>query len=257
MKRIQNIGIITILTIIIGLGSGCSKINKIEGNGAIAKEIRHSVSFNKVENEGDFDVYIIPDSVFYVEIEAESNLLPHIRTNVHGNVLEIDTRENLGNNFAMNIMVHTPVLTGAILSGSGIVDVGYFENDSFDAILSGSGKIYGEVKAVNFNSRLSGSGDIDFMVESQNVYSSISGSGRTIVSGQANYADLEISGSGNIEAYALPLFECRAKISGSGNIYTEVSDILNVTISGSGNLYYRGTPVINSTITGSGQIIGQ
>ena len=81
------------------LNSGCTKMRSIEGNGSIITETRNSVSFNFVENRGSFNVYIVKDTVFYIDIEAESNLIPHIRTTVHGNTLEIDTRENLDNNF--------------------------------------------------------------------------------------------------------------------------------------------------------------
>lgn len=46
-------------------------------------------------NDGEFNVYIGQDSVFEVSIEAESNLVPYIRTRVNGTTLHIDTRENL------------------------------------------------------------------------------------------------------------------------------------------------------------------
>lgn len=257
MKTKNYIGIIIFFTAIIVLSSGCNKLIPIEGNGSIATETRNSVSFNRVENQGPFSVYVVPDTAFYVVIEAESNLISHIRTNVHGNVLEIDSHENLDGNYDMVIRVHTPVIMGVGLSGSGLVDVAYFESPTFDATLSGSGLIYGDIKTVNFTSNISGSGEIDFVINADNAYANISGSGNIILAGLCNYGDYKISGSGNIATYGLPLNECIAKISGSGNVYTEVSELLNVVISGSGNLYYRGNPTINTNITGSGQVIGQ
>ncbi len=239
------------------LGTGCSKMRSIEGNGNVQIENRSSVSFNFVEKSGPFNVYIIKDTVFYLEIEAESNLIPHIRTTVHGNTLEIDTRENIDNNFAMNIFVHTPVLKGVALSGSGLINLDDFEAEDFSAFLSGSGVIYGNVTANYVITSLSGSGEIDFGVQTETIKSTISGSGRIRISGEAVNAEYRISGSGNIEAYGLPVTDCYANISGSGNVYTTVSDYLDVKISGSGNLFYRGNPTINSNITGSGSIIAQ
>ncbi len=249
-------------TIIISLAliivaSGCHKLNTIEGNGSVVIETRHSVSFNKVENSGDFNVQIIPDSIFYIDIEAESNLIPYIKTTVHGNNLEISTRENLDNNFPIILKVHTPIIDGVLLTGSGLIYVDMVESDSFEAILAGSGKIHGDVKAKLFRSNISGSGEINFYLDVENVKSSISGSGRTIIAGQGLSGDYKISGSGSIKAYGIPIADCYAKISGSGNIYTTVSDVLDVDISGSGNLFYRGNPTINSSITGSGKIIGE
>lgn len=232
-------------------------MRSIEGNGSVITETRNSVSFNFVENRGSFNVYIVKDTVFYIEIEAESNLIPHIRTTVHGNTLEIDTRENLDNNFAMNIYVHTPVLRGVGLSGSGLINIDSFETDEFEAFLSGSGIIYGDIASIYMTASLSGSGEIDFAVDTENLKSTISGSGRVRLSGDATKGDFKISGSGSIEAYGVPVVDCYAVISGSGNIYTTVSNYLDVKISGSGNLFFKGNPTINSNITGSGSIISQ
>lgn len=257
MKRINIISLFVIITVILTWSTGCQKLTQIEGNGSVVIEERNSVSFNRVNNQGVFSVYIIPDTVTYLEIEAESNLIPHIKTTVHGNTLEIDTRENLSSNHAMIIRVHTPSVASVVLSGSGLINVSNLDTDEFEAILSGSGVIYGDVIANTFRSSISGSGEIDFVIDSDITTGAISGSGNIILSGTSNFGDYRISGSGNIDAYTLPIAECYAKISGSGNIYTMVSDLLTVNITGSGNLYYRGNPTINQNISGSGQIIGQ
>jgi putative autotransporter adhesin-like protein len=256
MKSVYNLLIIMFLTSMIIWSSGCQKFPFLEGNGNVVSETRPSVSFNKIENKGDFKVYYVFDTVFRVVVEAESNLIPYIRTNVHGNTLEIDSRENLDNNYSIKITVYSPVLVGVALTGSGLINIDHVVSNNFDVILTGSGVIYGDVNSVVFNSTLSGSGEIDFAMTSDYANATISGSGRIKLSGDCIYADYKISGSGNIESYDLPVFECIAKISGSGNIYTRVSDRLNVNITGSGNLYYIGNPYINSNITGSGQIIG-
>ncbi len=257
MKLIRNaITIVFVITIVMW-SSGCRKFPYLEGNGNVVTEVRPSVSFNKIENEGDFNVYYVADSVFSIVIEAESNLIPYIRTNVNGNTLEIDTRENLDNNYAIKIMVHSPVLVGVALTGSGLINVNYLESPNFDVILTGSGLIYGNVNTGSFNSVIAGSGVIDFSVLSEYVKATITGSGNIKLSGECTYGDYKITGSGNIESFDLLLAECTAKISGSGNILTNVSDHLDVTISGSGNLIYIGNPQINSNITGSGQIIGR
>jgi len=230
MKKINIASLIAIIAIVVTYSTGCQKLNQIEGNGSIVTEDRLSVSFNRVNNQGVFSVYIIPDTISYVEIEAESNLLPHIRTSVHGNTLEIDTRENLKSNYPMVVRVHSPSVVSVILSGSGLINVSEMVTDEFEVILSGSGVIYGDVSTQTFHSSISGSGEIDFAVDADVTTGSISGSGNIILGGNSNSGDYRISGSGNIEAYALPIAECYAKINGSGNIYTTVSDLLTVTI---------------------------
>jgi hypothetical protein len=83
----------------------------------------------------------------------------------------------------------------------------------------------------------------------------ISGSGDMYFAGFANLADFRISGSGSIHAYDLPVTECYTNTSGSGNMYVNVSDYLEVKISGSGSVFYLGNPVINTNISGSGSVI--
>jgi hypothetical protein len=254
----KNRNIIIILTLLAGTllwNTGCNKFPFLEGNGNVVSEERTTVSFNRIENQGEFNVYYVHDTVFLIVIEAESNLISHIRTIVHGSTLEIDSRENLNPNHAMKVWVHTPALVGVKLSGSGLINAEAVTAPNFDIVLSGSGIIYGDAVTGNFNATLAGSGQIDFSVESENTSAVLSGSGKIKLVGNSPKAIYVISGSGIIDAVNLLLAECNATISGSGNIYTSVSDYLNVTISGSGNLYYFGYPQIDSKITGSGKVI--
>lgn len=255
MKTRNITGIIAFIALFILFSTGCRKYPFLEGNGSVTSETRASVSFNRIDNQGDFNVYYVHDSVFRVNIEAESNLIPYIRTIVNGNTLQIDTHENFKNNYAIKITVYSPVLVGVILSGSGLINTGSVVEDNFEVKLSGSGIIYGDIVSHTFHALLSGSGEIDFGVICENTFAIISGSGKIKMLGESITADYLISGSGNIESYGLLLNECIAKIRGSGNIYTNVSEYIHVTISGSGNLYYLGSPNIDSTITGSGNVI--
>ena len=255
MKIIRNIAISFVLVLILVWSSGCQKYPFLEGNGNVVTEIRQSVSFNRIENKGEFYVYYKYDSTFRVEVEAESNLIPYIRTVVNGNTLEIDSRENLSSSYAMKVTVYSPVLVGVELSGSGLVNVQNAVSGTFNISLSGSGNIYGDVNTSLLNSNLSGSGEIDFHVTTNNIVASISGSGKTKLVGHSYSGDYKISGSGYFDAYNLILNDCYIKISGSGSVYTTVSDILSVKISGSGDVHYVGNHEISSSITGSGRII--
>ncbi len=258
MKQIKIriiIGTIAFLTLVAFSSTGCRKFPYLEGNGNVSSETRISVSFNRIDNQGDFNVYYEYDSTFRVTVEAESNLIPYIRTIVKGNTLQIDTRENINNNYAMKVTVYSPVMKGVILSGSGLINAGSVVEDNFEVKLSGSGIIYGDIISHSFHALISGSGEIDFEVNSENTIAIISGSGNIKMIGESTFGDYLISGSGNIESYNLQMDECTAKISGSGNMYTNVANYINVTISGSGNFFYVGSPTINSVITGSGNVI--
>lgn len=256
MKTQNNI-LILLFTALILWTAGCSKMNRIEGNGQVVTETRKLLSFNKVENDGTFNVYISHDSVFTATVEAESNLVPHIRTRVNGNTLEIDTRENLNSNYPINVYITTPIIAGAYLNGSGTVTLDSLDTENMEVDLSGSGIMSGVIKSTSLTTRISGSGSIQLNAHTNSCNTRISGSGNTELIGESLTGDFSISGSGNIQSTNFQQNECIAKISGSGNMYLNVVEYLDVTISGSGSVYYIGDPQINVSITGSGSVIKQ
>ncbi len=238
--------------------SGCHKPYGIGGNNQVTTETRQVFSFDNIVNEGSFNVYITHDSIYQVIVEAESNLIPHIRTLVNGNTLIIDTRESLNNHSPMNIYVKTPKLYGVDLSGSGLISIDSLSTDHLNVEISGSGNINGEIVANNtVNAKISGSGNIFLELYTTNIETKISGSGNIDLSGESNTGTHTISGSGNINSYNFVQKECFAKISGSGNMYLNVSDYLDANISGSGSIFYLGNPQVTVKITGSGSVIHQ
>jgi hypothetical protein len=256
MKTKYNILFIFLTTVIIW-SAGCNKMYRIEGNGQVVTETRQLVSFNKVENDGTFNVYIRHDSVFSAVVEAESNLIPHIRTRVNGNTLEIDTHENLNTNYPINLYITTPIITGAYLNGSGSVTLDSLDTENMEVDLSGSGIMSGVLTSNSLTTRISGSGKINLNAHTNSCIARISGSGDIELVGETLSGDFSISGSGNIQSTNFIQNECIAKISGSGNMYLNVTEYLDVTITGSGSVYYVGNPQVNVKITGSGSIIKQ
>lgn len=244
-----------ILGVIVLFAAGCNDWHWVEGNYDVDSETRQVPEFWRVSNEGNFDVYIIQDGLSEVTIEAESNLIPLIRTRVNGQELEIDSKEDLRNNYPMKIFVHTAEITDVRLSGSGIIQTEDITADKVDVDLSGSGHIFLTGTVDELDCTISGSGDADLGVTANDINANISGSGEIELWGTSNRGDFKISGSGSINAYELLLQDCYATISGSGNMEVTVEDYLDVNISGSGNVYYMGSPVVETSISGSGNVI--
>lgn len=237
--------------------SGCRKPFGISGNNQVTTETRQMHSFDKIENDGSFNVYITQDSIYQVIVEAESNLIPHIKTLVNGNTLIIDTRESLNNHSPMNIYVKTPELHVIELKGSGLMSLDSLNTDHLQVEISGSGNINGMAVANTVNTKISGSGNIFLEAHTSSIETKISGSGILDLMGESNTATHTISGSGDINAYSFVQNECTAKISGSGNMYLHVIDYLDVNISGSGSVFYIGDPQLTIKITGSGSVVKQ
>lgn len=236
--------------------TGCfDRWRPIDGNYNVVTETRQFSDFKRVFNEGNFDVYIIQDGLNDVVIEAESNLIPLIRTRMEGTALVIDTRDNLRNNYPMKVFVHTNEIVEMRLSGSGLVHAENINTGNLEIDLSGSGSMFFNGTADQVQSSISGSGSIDLGLTCDELDADISGSGDMEIWGTANRGDFRISGSGSIRAYELLLQDCYATISGSGDIKVKVEDYLNVKISGSGNVYYMGNPTVETNISGSGSVI--
>lgn len=244
------------LMAVMAMLTGCyDHWHPINGNYDVISETRHINDFHRVFNEGEFDVYIIQDGSDEIIIEAESNLIPMIRTRLEGSSLVIDTKDNLHNHYPMKVYVHTDELTEIGLSGSGLMHAENLVVDDFEISISGSGDVYVSATADYVDCAISGSGDVDLGLTCNVIENTISGSGDMELWGTADRGDFRISGSGEIRAYELLLQECDATISGSGSMYLNVEDKLDVNISGSGDIYYMGNPIINSKITGSGSLI--
>lgn len=220
--------------------SSCFRSYRIEGNNDLTTLDRNLPVFTQIENEGSLDVTFVNDTTYFVEIEAESNLIPYIETDVYGSELRIRVapRRNIDPNYPIMVYVHAPMVNSIHISGSGTVVCDTVVASYMDVKISGSGQVTLPVVCDNLNARISGSGDV-------------------FLSGTADRGDFDISGSGNIYSYNLEQSECIADISGSGNMYLNVTDFLDVRISGSGNVYYVGTPAVSTSITGSGTVIHQ
>jgi hypothetical protein len=231
---ISYAGIILLFFIV----SSCMDDFIIRGNGIPDSEARLVNGFSSVASEGNFTVHITSGTQHKLIIEAESNLMEYIETEVNGGHLRIHTRgfTNLRNRLPIEVYVTTPELKGIVQSGSGSITTGYFEAETFNCVVSGSGSIETSVAA--------------------NVVDAVmSGSGRLHISGSASNGNLIVSGSGKLNAEDLLVQDCDAKITGSGDIWTNVSHYLKAVVTGSGYVFYSGRPQVETVVSGSGGII--
>lgn len=228
-----------VFVLILGIIS-CVDDILLEGNRDQRSEFRSASGFDEIASSGDFRVIVKPGNDYSVEVNAESNLLSYIETEVSGTTLKIRTRglHSLVENNPVEINITTPVLEGISLSGAGLIKTGRFECDDFKIALSGSGDIETEVKA-------------------NHVKANISGSGTILLTGDARESEFVVSGSGKIKAYDLVNRNCDALIAGSGNMFVNASENITARIAGSGMVFHINDPVIHTSIYGSGGVINR
>ncbi len=212
--RKKNFVLGYLFAVLLLVSAGCE--NGIKGNHDVTKETRQMVSFESVINEGSFNVYVSNSQDYEVVVEAESNLIPYIRTVVKGNSLVIDSKKSIDANYTITIYVKSPLVKSVTLDGSGVIMFDSLKCNSFNADINGSGEIRGKLIADTVFASIDGSGSISFETDCN---------------------------------------EMTTDISGSGNINLNVIDKLDVNISGSGSVYYIGSPQMNVKISGSGSVI--
>jgi hypothetical protein len=179
------------------------------------------------------------DSIPYLQINTDDNLLASLDIKVEGNKLIIDAKPD-------SVIRPTQLTIYTNSRNLGKVHI------------SGSGDLYlrGEVNAGNFNLNVAGSGSVrtDSLL-CQNLEVKISGSGNAQLIGAAKKSSYTISGSGNIKAFEFLTQFLKCNISGSGNIEAHPREKLDASISGSGNIKYKGLPEsINTSVSGSGKV---
>lgn len=236
------------LTILIVLASlqllflqSCDELSCKQGNNEMKREIRNpGQSFDKIALSSDFMVFLFQSDIDSLTIDAESNLIPDIITDVIDRQLLISTKKEtcLNPGKPIIVKVYSKNIRSLNISGSGTIESDTLIADNIQLSVSGSGSLKLPVKTSDLEAMISGSGTIETW-------------------GIANSGRFTISGSGNIESYGLNMENCQTNLSGSGNHYVFAKDKINATISGSGNVYYKGSPEIVSRVSGSGQVSRQ
>ncbi len=229
----------TILSLGILTFSSC---DKIKGKGGIVSQTRNVTGFTGVSLSINATVYFSTDTLYYLEIKAQQNILDILESDVGGNnnlLLQYRKGVIVGRHEHIEIFIAGPDVHTLNVSGSGEIFVtNPWISSYLKTIISGSGNIsVPQIDAGELHATISGSGNIQ------------------ATSGTVNYETLRISGSGNIDLLGVEADTTFATISGSGNISVWVTKLLDATISGSGNIRYKGDPVVKSHVSGSGSII--
>ncbi|MBC7399397.1 MAG: DUF2807 domain-containing protein [Mucilaginibacter sp.] len=210
-----------------------------------ATEDRHLTGFNAVNVSGSFDVYITQGTTESVKVEAPSNIIKNILTEVKNGTLVIHTKDH----FSFNSMFGNKKM------------VVYVTIKSCNAIsLTGSGDVYFKegIAANDLNLSITGSGDITGKVTAKNLSSSVTGSGDLRITGRADNSKVNVTGSGDFSGHDLATNTTVVFVGGSGDAAVYATSTLKASVTGSGDIHYGGSPKnISKSTSGSGDISGR
>jgi hypothetical protein len=206
-------------------------------------EDRHLSGFNAVSVSGSFDVFITQGPSESVKVDAPSDVIDRIITEVQGGVLKIYTKNNNGFNWntsgnrKMIVYVSIKDINSVSLSGSG--DVLFKEG----------------LRAPSLIVKLNGSGDISGKIEVKNLETSLSGSGDITLTGRAQTSTVSVVGSGDFTGQNLVTSNTSVKVAGSGDASVNAADKIEASVVGSGDIHYTGAAKnVSSSKAGSGSV---
>lgn len=213
----------------------------VKGNGKVSTVNRTTGEYRGVKCAGFMDFKLVPGTEGNITIEAESNLIEYIVTEVKNGALVVKVL----NNTNLKPSNNKPL----------IITIPY-ENIDYVS-LSGSGDVWNEgtIVSSNFDASISGSGDVVLKVSSSEAKASVSGSGDLTLKGSTTKLIASVTGSGDFHGFDLDSKDVDVSVTGSGDAGVNVSGELRARVTGSGDIEYRGNPTReDSKVTGSGSI---
>jgi hypothetical protein len=210
------------------------------GSGKIIAETRDVSDFDAIEVSYPAEVLIRQGTTESLEIEADDNLLPNLKTEVRNGKLEIFYRREDGKHVNPT---KTPRITIVV-------------KDLADVDFNSAGELTIEkLKTDNLDVSLSGAGNLNLeQVQLKGLGVSLSGAGSMTASGSAEDLDMNISGFGDFKGADLHSQVARVNISGAGSATVWVDDDLTAGISGAGSISYYGSASVTKDISGVGGV---
>jgi hypothetical protein len=242
MAAFRLLGLLASPTTAVGLLALASlpacDFGEIEGNGKRTDELRETEPFGRLRSASDLDIEVVQGDETSVVVSIDENLQEHVKVQASGDILYIETPDNLREMVGgPHVLITVPELYAAKLAGSGHFRAELYQPDEpFDLFLTGSGSMSFEGATAVVGAYLSGSGDIR-------------------LEGETSEVELILSGSGTIAARSLSAAVGSIELSGSGDISATVEDSVSVALSGSGDVdLYGGASLDGYTKSGSGDV---
>jgi len=231
----------------------------VRGDGNIIEETRDVSNFSQITVNHSGDVYMKQGETFALTIEAEANLMEYLETNVNGDTLTFDVRDNtfLQPTQPINYHLTVPSLSAVRTNASGNITIAdSFTAEDFTINVSASGNITLDTLTVTtLNIADNASGEITITtLDAQQIDADLNGSGSVTLAGTTDSQNVSIDGSGSYNGENLTSVTAQVRGNASGDATVRVSDTLDATINGSGNIRYYGNPNVTTRVNGSGDI---
>jgi hypothetical protein len=210
------------------------------GSGKVTMENRTVSNFHAIEISYPGEIVISQGTKESLEIEAEDNVLPGLKTEVRNGTLNIYYKSEKGKHVnatkPVKITIVVKDLDDVQFSSAGSLSINGVKTDSLDFGLSGAGK-------VEMND-----------IETKDLKIDLSGAGSMDTSGIADKLDVNLSGAGSYDGGDLHSQTVKVNISGFGSATVWADDKLDANVSGAGSVNYYGSPSVSKNVSGVGGV---
>ena len=247
--------------------------DSIEGNGVPARDERTIATVPALEVNGTITVDVRVGPATSLVVEADSNLLPFIRTELRGDRLVIEKERSFRTNNPVRVTYTVPRLTNVRHNGSGHLSVQELNGGSLVVEAQGSGSVLLTGRVASLDVVQNGSGSIDATtlqssggnltltgsgrivagrMQGERLTANLNGSGQLRVTGAVRHLAARSNGSGHLDLADLVSEQADLSSTGSGGMTANVRQSLVAQNSGSGGIRVYGNP---SQRTVSGKLI--
>ncbi len=207
----------------------------IQASGTNADRAYQVAGFERVSLAAPYQVNLTVGGQPSVTAQGDSALLEKTEILVENGRLVIRLQQGHSWSGAKGtINVTAPALNEAAIAGSGDINVGAFQTQSFAGSIAGSGNLSLE------------------RLQADEARFSIAGSGDVRATGNARDTAIDIAGSGNARLSSLQAQSAQISIAGSGNADLNATATAAINIVGSGNANISGGARCEVSRIGSG-----
>lgn len=234
MKKVVLIAVSSFLGI-----TGTIFGQKIYGSGKVVTESRPVKNFTVLDLDGIFEVEILQADSNGVKVEADDNLLPHIKIENVDNTLKVydDDEDKIKKFTKFKVYIYVKNITKLMANMYGKVEV------------------KNAIKADTFQLIAVSEADISLAVDCNVIVTDLNSNGNTNLSGSAKRGEIVIKGVGNLNAYNLKLETAKITTSAPGGVEINISKEVIVYSSGTGFVHIKGDAIIlKKDVSGLGTV---
>jgi hypothetical protein len=178
--------------------------SKVTGSGNLASEIRQVDEFTGVQAGSAFRVEITAQKDFEVEVEADDNILPLIKTYVEGGTLKIESEKRIDSRTPIRVRIYAPVIESIDASGASKVSLADAAGSELSVSASGASKVN--------------------------------------LAGNVDKLSLDVSGASSIDGEGLNVTDADIEASGASTVGVHVTGTIRAEASGASRITYTGNP---------------